>query len=96
MVNAAGSSSQTCEARRRSPGKDLDRKGFFGGFTFILHPVVQRETDTAGGKAELERLGDFAAMGRIALEGASGTVPNEPELKDPAIIECARSQTPSC
>lgn len=72
--------------------KDLDRRGFFGGFTFLLHPVVRAETDTPGGKAELAKLGDFAAMGRIALNGVSGTVPSDRELRDPAVIECARSQ----
>ena len=72
--------------------KDLDKKGFFGGFTFLLHPVVQRETDTPGGKAELERLGDFAAMGRIALDHVPGTVPDERELRDSFVIECARTE----
>ncbi len=72
--------------------KDLDERGFFGGFTFILHPIVQRETDSPGGKAELERLGDYAAMGRIFLDHVPGDVPDERERRDSAIIDCARNQ----
>jgi predicted PilT family ATPase len=41
---------------------------FFEGFTILLHPIVKRETDTHGGKRELERLAKFAAIGRIRLE----------------------------
>jgi ribonuclease HII len=48
--------------------KDLQGARFFENFTFLLHPVVKTESDTSGGKKELERLGGFASIGRIKLE----------------------------
>jgi ribonuclease HII len=70
--------------------KDLDRKGFFGGFGFLLHPVVRKETDTPGGKSELARLGDFAAMGRIGLDAISGLLAKESFDRDTIVIEAAK------
>jgi hypothetical protein len=49
-------------------GKDLERSGFFEGFTILLHPIVKKESDRRGGKKEFERLARFAAIGRIRLE----------------------------
>lgn len=49
--------------------KDLEGRKFFENFTFLLHPTVRHESDShSGGKKELERIGHFAAMGRIRLE----------------------------
>jgi len=52
--------------------KDLEKSGFFDGFTILFHPLVRKETDTPGGKKELERLGDFSAMGRITFQTIPG------------------------
>ncbi|HXG50818.1 MAG TPA: hypothetical protein VNN77_05345 [candidate division Zixibacteria bacterium] len=48
--------------------KDLEGARFFENFTVLLHPVTKQESDTPGGKKELERLGRFASIGRIKLE----------------------------
>lgn len=75
--------------------KDLDGARFFENFTFMLHPVVRYETDQhRGAKAEIEKLGRFAAIGRIRLE----EIPNphikiadlKSTQKDELIIEDAR------
>jgi len=71
--------------------KDLDKKGFFGGFAFLLHPVVRKETDTPGGKSELARLGDFAAMGRIGLDAIAGIVAKDSVDRDAIVIDAAKS-----
>lgn len=71
--------------------KDLDEKGFFEGFTMLLDPVVRKETDNPGGKKELERLGDFAAMGRIAFRTVVGKENVEPGEHDIALIENAKN-----
>lgn len=51
-----------------SLSKDLQSSKFFENFSILLDPVVRKETDTPGGKKELERLGHFASVGRIRLE----------------------------
>ncbi len=49
--------------------KDLEGIKFFENFTFLLHPTVKYECDKhRGTKKELEKLGNFASMGRIRLE----------------------------
>ena len=49
--------------------KDLEGTRFFENFTFLLHPVVKYESDqNKRTKKEIERLGYFAAIGRIRLE----------------------------
>ena len=48
--------------------KDLENARFFENFTVFIDPVVKGESDTPGGKKELERLGHFASIGRIQLE----------------------------
>ena len=70
--------------------KDLDRKGFFEGFTVLFHPLVRKETDTPGGKRELEQIGDFAAMGRIAFRTIEGREDIEKEKHDLELIESAK------
>ena len=47
--------------------KDLETKKFFEGFTFVLLPEVRKECDSAGGKKEFEKLGNFTSIGRINL-----------------------------
>ncbi len=54
--------------RRGLLGKDLVGTRFFEGFTVVLPEVVRVECDNKGGKAELTRISEFAAKGRIALE----------------------------
>lgn len=51
--------------------KDLEGEKFFENFTVLIHPVVKTESDTRGGKKELERLGRFHSIGRIKLEEIS-------------------------
>lgn len=53
---------------------ELERKGFFEGFALLLHPVVAAESDTEGGRAELGKLANYAAM--VRLEG------RDPRLMD--------------
>lgn len=48
--------------------KDLNYYKFFENFIFLLHPIVKKECDTAGGKKELERLGHYDSIGMIRLE----------------------------
>jgi len=58
--------------RRGFLSKDLENKKFFENFTFLIHPVVKKETDiTPGGRKELEKLGHFSSIGRIRLEEIS-------------------------
>jgi len=61
--------------------KDLDSSKFFEGFTLLIHPTLRHESDTKGGKKELERLGHFAAIGRIRLE-ETGSILNPKELNN--------------
>lgn len=70
--------------------KDLARRGFLGGYTLLLHPTVAMETDTPGGKRELERLGDYAAMDRIGWRKLTGPLESGPEPEDEKVIEAAR------
>lgn len=75
--------------------KDLEGAKFFENFTFIIHPIVRYETDQhKGGKAEIEKLGKLAAIGRIRLEEMPDFL-NKAEIKesthkDDAILEGAR------
>lgn len=75
--------------------RDLEGARFFENFTFILHPIVRYETDQhRGGKTEIEKLGKFAAIGRIRLEEIPGflneTETKESTFKDDAILEGTR------
>jgi ribonuclease HII len=70
--------------------KDLDHKGFFDGFTILFHPLVRKETDTPGGKKELERIGDFSAMGRVAFRVIGGKEDVDKVEDDLILIESAR------
>lgn len=47
--------------------KDLERSRFFEDFTILIPTAIRFECDTPGGKREFERLGKFAAIGRIKL-----------------------------
>lgn len=69
---------------------DLERMGFFGGFTVLLASVVSKETDQPGGRKELGRLGDFAAMGRIWMSAVSTEVPVDPTTRDEVVIRAAK------
>jgi len=53
--------------RRGLLGKDLSKGRFFENFTILVPAVVRWECDTSGGKKEFERLGKFAAVGRIHI-----------------------------
>jgi ribonuclease HII len=55
--------------------KDLGSSGFFEGFTIVLPSVVRKECDTRGGKAELERLAQYASIRKIEIV-------NEEEIGD--------------
>ncbi len=75
--------------------KDLEGVRFFENFTFLLHPVVRYETDlNRGAKAETEKLGKFAAIGRIRLEEIQCPEIEIKELdntqRDDAILEGAK------
>ena len=69
--------------------KDLDKSGFFGGFTLLLHSLVSVETDTPGGKKELERLADFGTMDRIGWKMVGGATFVKPSEHDAVIIDAA-------
>lgn len=72
--------------------KDLKRSRFFEGFTILLHKVVREECDTPGGKKELERLSEYAAIGRIHLEevGERGMKEKPSFDRDEEIIAAAK------
>lgn len=70
---------------------DLERKGFFEGFTLLLPTVVSRETDQPGGRRELGRLADYAAMGRIWMGAVTTEVPDDPALRDSTVIQAAKA-----
>lgn len=55
--------------------KDLETSKFFENFTFLFHPVVKYESDRAKGtKKEIEKIGKFAAMGRIRFEEINSVI----------------------
>jgi len=55
--------------RRRLISKDLERSGFFEGFTIVIPAVVKEECDAVrSGRKEFGELAKFASMGRIKLE----------------------------
>jgi len=70
--------------------KDLDQRGFFGGFTIILPTVVGRESDAPGGRSELAKLADFAAMGRISMVAVESSVAGTSAERDSVVIRCAK------
>lgn len=73
--------------------KDLENEKFFENFTFLLHPIIKKESDTLGGKKELERLGHFDSVGRIRLEEIiplTHLPSNESIVRDDAILEDAK------
>ncbi len=55
----------------------------------LLHATVRQECDTQGGKAELGKLADFAAVGRIQIEEAGNLVEGSSIGRDQAILESA-------
>ena len=69
--------------------KDLERSRLFEGFTVLLHATVRRECDTPGGKAELGKLANFTAIGRIGIEEAGDLVEASSIERDQAILESA-------
>jgi len=81
---------------RGSISKDLRRAKFFEGFNFLLHPTVRKESDSPGGKRELERLGHFNSIGRIRLEQIR-SIFEQRELnnisRDESILEDAKDQS---
>jgi uncharacterized protein YacL len=74
-----------------SVSKDLQKRGFFAGYTLLLHPLVAIETDNPGGKKELELLGDYAAMDRVALRRVDDSN-DKSENHDQVIIQAAKQQ----
>ena len=72
-----------------SVSKDLQRRGFFAGHTLLIHPLVAIETDNPGGKRELELLGDYAAMDRVALRRLDNSN-DKSENHDQTIIQAAK------
>jgi ribonuclease HII len=72
--------------------KDLESHGFFGGFTLVLPTVVNQESDTAGGRSELAKLGDFAAMGRISMFATTSEVPADSTERDVVVVKCAQNR----
>lgn len=75
--------------------KDLEGVKFLEDFTFLLHPITRIESDTRGGKRELERLGHFSAIGRIRLEEIR-SIFEQRELnnisRDESILQDAKEQ----
>lgn len=69
--------------------KDLEQSRLFEGFTVLLHAVVRRECDTPGGKAELGKIANFAAIGRVRLEEAGNLLEATSIERDQAILESA-------
>ncbi len=72
--------------------KDLEKFGFFAGYTLLLHPMVSAETDSPGGKKEMEHLGDYAAMDRISLKRLEGSSSVASEEHDLLIIRAAKER----
>lgn len=73
-----------------SISKDLERQGFFDGFALLLHPTVAAETDTEGGRAELTKLANYAAMGRVDWHALRRTSTPPEDRHDEAIMETAK------
>jgi len=48
--------------------KDLEGVKFLENFLLLLHPTVRKECDGKGGKIEMEKIGNFASIGRIKFE----------------------------
>src|SRR2546425_3221016 len=71
--------------------KDLDRLGFFSGHTFLLHPLVRAEIDSPGGNSKLEKLGNYAAMERIAIKGIDDSKGLATGVHDDIIIQSAKA-----
>jgi ribonuclease HII len=74
-----------------SVSKDLQKRGFFAGYTLLVHPLVAIETDNPGGKKELELLGDYAAMDRVVLRRLNNSN-DKSENHDQTIIRAAKNQ----
>jgi ribonuclease HII len=74
-----------------SISKDLQKRGFFAGYTLLVHPLVAIETDNPGGKRELELLGDYAAMDRVTLRklDSSNSISGN---HDQVIIQAAKNE----
>ena len=68
--------------------KDLSNSRFFEDFTVVLNPIVKHETDKSrGGRKELERIANFAAMGRIRLEEVKSNL-SEEQIDNMSRQEC--------
>ena len=74
-----------------SISKDLQKRGFFAGYTLLVHPLVALETDNPGGKKDLELLGDFADMDRVTLRRLDDSN-SKSENHDQMIIQAAKKQ----
>ena len=48
--------------------RDLKRGKLFEDFTILIPSIVRYECDTKGGKKEFEKIGKFAAIGRVKLK----------------------------
>ena len=48
--------------------KDLEGAKLLENFLLLLHPTVRKECDGKGGKIEIEKIGNFASIGRVRLE----------------------------
>lgn len=72
--------------------KDLLNGGkFFEGFTVLLDPRVVDECDNEGGRAELGRLGEIAAIGRIRLLYLPAVESYEAKTDDEVIIAAEKN-----
>ncbi len=76
--------------------KDLAGSRFFEGFTVLLSTVVRTECDTRGGKAELAKLSEFAAKGRIDLKETGPSLDDVRSLpsveRDELVLQAAIDQ----
>lgn len=68
--------------------RDLEKGKFFEGFTFLLHPAVNKECDSENGRKELDALARFSSIGRIKLQEISNV--DSKEDPDESIVESAR------
>jgi len=72
--------------------KDLLNGGkFFEGFTVLLDPRVVEECENKGGKAELGKIGDVAAVGRIRLLYLPNVESYESKTDDEVIIAAKKN-----
>lgn len=69
--------------------KDMERRRFFEGFTFLIHPVIRRECDNKGGRKELGRLAHFSSIGRINFREPQEDSDKE-QSPDELIVNTAR------